>query len=106
MENSKFVKISKIYFVIFASAIIVPIVFSFVFAYSPYYTHPDLTEEIAKLWNLKNNNQNLEISQNEIEWMRQGAMDEDKPPRWINNFYDPTTGEGLIELDEVQPRQI
>lgn len=62
---------------------------NFSYSYSPLYTHPDLTEEIANLWNLKNGNQNLEISQKEIEWMKKGATDEDEPARWINHFYDP-----------------
>ena len=58
-------------------------------AYSPHYTHPDLTEEIAKLFNFRNADSSLEISANEIRWMREGAIDEDTPPRWINHFYDP-----------------
>lgn len=92
--------------------------FSFVLAYSPYYTHPDFTEEIAKLWNLKNDNSELDISQNEIEWMRQGAINEDTPARWINHFYDPVhnTGwsgkhfgylspeEGLYEGESMAPK--
>lgn len=92
--------------------------FSFVFAYSPYYTHPDLTEEISNLWNLKNDNPELDISQNEIEWMRQGAINEDTPARWINHFYDPVhnTGwsgkhfgylspeEGLYEGESMAPK--
>lgn len=60
-----------------------------VLAYSPYYTHPDLTEEMAKLYNLKNSVADLHISGQEIGWMRDGAIDEDDPPRWINHFYDP-----------------
>ncbi|MCR4283758.1 MAG: lamin tail domain-containing protein [Parcubacteria group bacterium] len=70
------------------------VVISSVFAYSPYYTHPDLTEEIAKFWNLKNDNQSLGISQKEIDWMRKGAIDEDTPARWINHFYDPVHESG------------
>lgn len=93
---------------------------SFVFAYSPYYTHPDLTEEIAKLHNLKNENADLEISQKEIDWMRDGAINEDKPPRWINHFYDPihqsgwsgkhfgtlTQEEGQYEGASMAPRPV
>lgn len=58
-------------------------------AYSPHYTHPDLTEEIAKLFNFKNTDSDIKISANEIRWMREGAVNEDTPPRWINHFYDP-----------------
>ncbi len=115
MENYKFIN-RKIFVVI--SIIIVFMVVSFVLAYSPYYTHPDLTEEIAKLWNLKNENQDLEISQKEINWMRDGAIDEDTPPRWINHFYDPihktgwsgkhfgnlTQEQGLYEGESMSPK--
>ncbi|MEK7658072.1 MAG: lamin tail domain-containing protein [Patescibacteria group bacterium] len=66
----------------------------FVLAYSPYYTHPDLTEEIAKLFNSKTANSDLKISVNETQWMRKGAIDEDEAPRWINHFYDPVYKEG------------
>lgn len=92
--------------------------FSFVLAYSPYYTHPDLTEEIINLWNSKNDNPELDISQNEIEWMRQGAINEDTPARWINHFYDPvhnigwsgkhfgylSTEKGLYEGESMAPK--
>ena len=64
MENFV-LKIIKMKFPILI-ALFLSVVLS-VFAYSPYYTHPDLTEEIAKLWNLKNSNQNLRISQEEIQ---------------------------------------
>ena len=66
----------------------------FAFAYSPYYTHPDLTEEIAELFNSKNNDSSREISANEIRWLREGAINEDTPPRWINHFYDPVNNVG------------
>ena len=69
-------------------ALLLSVAFS-VFAYSPYYTHPDLTGEIAKLFNFENTDSDREISVNEIRWMREGAIDEDTPPRWINHFYDP-----------------
>lgn len=88
MEDYKFVIKNKkfiVFFVLFNAVFL----FSYIFAYSPHYTHPDLTEEIAKLFNSKNSNQDLKISQNEIQWMRQGAINEDTPPRWINHFYDP-----------------
>ncbi len=58
-------------------------------AYSPYYTHPDLTEEIAQFFNFKNTHSEYQISQSQMQWLRQGAIEEDDPPRWINHFYDP-----------------
>jgi len=98
-------------------AISLSIAFS-AFAYSPYYTHPDFTEEIVKLFNFKNTDSNLRISANEIKWMREGAINEDTPPRWINHFYDPennvgwqgkhfgdrTQEQGLYQGESMAPR--
>src|SRR3989344_9157180 len=122
MENSQFIKLFReAYFFMlpfFVFILIAITIFSVAFAYSPYYTHPDLTEEIAKLWNLKNNDQKLKISQEEIQWMRQGAINEDTPARWINHFYDPihktgwsgknfgslTPEQGLYEGESMGPK--
>lgn len=60
--------------------------------YSPYYTHPDLTAQMAVLYNQKNSG--VQVSSAEIAWLRQGAIEEDEPPRWINHFYDPVHGVG------------
>ena len=57
------------------------------FAYSPNNTHPDLTKEMAELYNLLEKEHTF--SQNEVDWMKEGAENEDKPARWINHFYDP-----------------
>src|SRR3989344_7267873 len=111
MENSQFIKTSrKTYFFMlpfFVFILIAIAIFSVAFAYSPYYTHPDLTEEIAKLWNLKNSNQNLKISQEEIQWMRQGVINEDTPARWINHFYNPIrkTGWSGKHFGDLTPEQ-
>lgn len=56
-------------------------------AYDQHYTHPALTEEIAKLYNALGTE--YSFSKQEIEWLRQGAIEEDEPARWINHFYDP-----------------
>ncbi|MDA8242413.1 MAG: hypothetical protein M0Z67_18840 [Nitrospiraceae bacterium] len=29
-------------------------------------------------------------------WIESGSETEDNPPRWLNHFYDPTTGQGLF----------
>lgn len=63
-------------------------------AYSPYYTHPDLTEQIAELFNNINKNNERAVGKQEIQWLRQGAIEEDEPARWINHFYNPITGKG------------
>lgn len=63
-------------------------------AYSQHFTHPSLTEEIAKFFNAKIGNPRLTLSQTETEWLKQGAVDEDEPARWINHFYDPVHNVG------------
>ncbi|KKU37732.1 MAG: hypothetical protein UX53_C0044G0010 [Candidatus Azambacteria bacterium GW2011_GWB2_46_37] len=49
-------------------------------------THPGLTDEIVDFYNLSFGDK---LTDEEKEWIVQGAMDEDTPPRWINHFYDP-----------------
>ena len=89
MENLVLKSIkTKFLFFITALAVLLFAVF-FVFTYSPNYTHPDLTEEIAKLFNLKTANPNLKISVNETQWMRKGAIDEDEAPKVDKSFLRP-----------------
>ncbi len=57
-------------------------------AYDQYYTHPALTEEMAKLFNATAQ-VGSGLSAQDIEWLRKGAVEEDEPARWINHFYDP-----------------
>lgn len=119
MENRKFIISNKNIFLFLGIFIFnFLLIYFFVFAYSPYYTHPDITEEIAKLFNLKKTDANLKISQNEIQWMRDGAINEDEAPRWINHFYDPihktgwsgkyfgtlTQKQGLYEGESMAPK--
>ncbi len=65
-------------------------------------THPGLTDEIVDFYNLSFGD---ELNTQEKEWIVQGSIDEDLPPRWINHFYDPTTGEGWLaeNLGNVSP---
>ncbi len=63
-------------------------------AYDQHITHPALTAEIARFFNLKNNNQQFAIGQQETNWMREGAEEEDEPARWINHFFDPVHNVG------------
>src|SRR3989338_8897554 len=49
-------------------------------------THPGLTDEIVDFYNLSFGDK---LTNEEKEWIVQGAIDEDTPPRWINHFYDP-----------------
>lgn len=65
--------------------------FSNIRAYSPTYTHPDLSEESLKFYN---SSFQKPVPTGALEIIRKGTMEEDLEPRWINHFYDPTTGEG------------
>ncbi len=63
-----------------------------VFAYDDQTTHPALTDEIVDFYNFSFPNNQLTSQQK--EWIIQGSISEDTPPRWINHFYDPISGEG------------
>jgi len=56
-------------------------------AYSDQTTHPALTQEIIEFYNLSFPDK--KISAEEAEWIIQGSITEDTPPRWVNHFYDP-----------------
>ncbi len=58
-----------------------------VFAYDSNTTHPALTQEIVDFYGNA-------ITAEEKEWIIQGSVDEDTPPRWLNHFYDPISGQG------------
>ena len=58
-----------------------------VFAYDNKTTHPALTEEIVDFYNLSFPDKPLTPQQK--EWIIEGSILEDTPPRWINHFYDP-----------------
>ncbi len=94
MTGSKYAKIKKVWWYIFLPVTIITAgtLLNPSLAYSPFYTHPDLTEEMAKLYNTKHPNSILDAAA--IAALRQGAIEEDDPPRWINHFYDPKNKEG------------
>jgi hypothetical protein len=76
-------------------------------AYDQYSTHPSLTYEMTQFFNAKNLNLNYYLLPNEVAWLKQGAIEEDEPARWINHFYDPVhnvgwSGKHLGELSEVE----
>ena len=58
-----------------------------VFAYDDQTTHPALTQEVVDFYNAKFSAD--QIAPEEKEWIIQGSISEDTPPRWINHFYDP-----------------
>ncbi len=62
-------------------------------AYGTGSTHPFLTKQIANLYNAI---YTPKLTDEQIKQMIEGSVDEDTMPRWINHFYDPTTGDGLL----------
>src|SRR3989338_322496 len=60
-------------------------------AYEPDPTHTALAQKSVEIFNQFLNGN---LSGEEIGWIREGARNEDTPPRWIIHFYDPTTGQG------------
>ncbi|MBP6859274.1 MAG: lamin tail domain-containing protein [Candidatus Magasanikbacteria bacterium] len=80
-------------------------------AYDQRSTHPALTYEMALFFNAKNLNPNYNLSSSEINWLKQGAVEEDGPARWINHFYDPVhdvgwSGKHLGNLSEQEGYQL
>ncbi len=81
-------------FVLFAGVAIIisVIIYGQVFSYDTEVAHPFLTEKVIELFN---KNSEIQISQQQREWLKQGAIEEDTPIRWMNHFYNPITGNGL-----------
>lgn len=61
-------------------------------SYDELTTHPALTDEIVDLFNLSY--KDMSLTTEEKGWVIKGVTEEDIMPRWINHFYDPTTGKG------------
>ncbi|MBI4836829.1 MAG: lamin tail domain-containing protein [Candidatus Portnoybacteria bacterium] len=59
--------------------------------YNTGWTHPTLAEKSARLFNQYDGGN---LSEADIGQIVQGVINEDTPPRWVNHFYDPTTGQG------------
>lgn len=79
----------KLFLFLVIVLLLASIVFSFsdLLAYDDKTTHPALTDEIVDFYNLLHVDTPLTPEQK--EWVVEGAMQEDTPPRWINHFYDP-----------------
>lgn len=56
-------------------------------AYDDQTTHPALSEEIVDFYNLSF--PGYQLTSQQKEWIIEGSILEDTPPRWINHFYDP-----------------
>ena len=97
--------LKRIFFITVTSSLIVGGLFIFPQygkGYNDKTTHPALTDEIVDFYNLSFTNK---LTDEEKEWIVEGSINEDIPPRWINHFYDPTTGEGWKSenLGDVAP---
>lgn len=65
--------------------------FNFSLAYEPIPTHRDLTKKIVEIYNKY---YEPKITQEQAQWIINGAIKEDTVPRWINHFYDPVYKSG------------
>lgn len=77
-------------------------------AWSQETTHPALTDRIVDVYN---KNGAIKISDAEKEWIIEGSILEDTPPRWVNHLYDPIrnigwSGEKLGNLDPDAARLV
>ncbi|MCR4322552.1 MAG: right-handed parallel beta-helix repeat-containing protein [Candidatus Azambacteria bacterium] len=68
-----------------------------VFGYDNLITHPQIS---AAATNIYQNYTGKTLSQEQITWIILGSVDEDAFPRYLNHYYDPTTGIGLNDIDE------
>ncbi len=62
-------------------------------SYDTNMAHPMLADKSTALYNQSANNK---LTDQEIGWIKQGAVDEDIPIRWMNHFYNPNIGFGLF----------
>ena len=90
MENRRYF---LIYLLTFFGIIITLIFPSRVFGYG-ISTHAFLTDVTFDFYNGKASL--YEIPENLRDFLIDGAMHEDSPPRGINHYYDPTNGRGIV----------
>jgi len=83
MFNKKVICIITLLFLAGGSLVCCP---NGVFAYSSTPTHPNLTEEMIRLYNLY---YDPDITGDVYERIIQGSVDEDMAPRWSFHLYDP-----------------
>lgn len=66
-----------------------------VFSYGNKKTHPKLTQAIAEFYNQRGEHK---LTDQQIEWMRQGSVKEDEPViRCVNHYYNPINNIGLSD---------
>lgn len=63
-----------------------------VLSYNDTITHPSFTGNITQVYNA---NFDKKLSDQDINWLKQGSIEEDIPIRWMNHFYEPNTNKGI-----------
>ena len=71
-----------------------------IFAYNQDKTHPALTDEIVDLYNL--NFPANKLTEQEKQWLIQGAIEEDSGERPIFHFYDPVYNRGIAHFSSKE----
>ncbi|MBI5731906.1 MAG: lamin tail domain-containing protein, partial [Candidatus Magasanikbacteria bacterium] len=67
-----------------------------VFVYDTNVAHPGLSKLAGELYNQNLAKDNLPaLTAKQINWLMQGAIEEDTPLRWMNHFYDPVYNLGF-----------
>src|SRR3989338_6875625 len=89
MENNRFIKIST-FLLTLGMLVASPL---FVFAYSDETTHPGLTSETVKFFNLQYTN--FKLGDAEKELLMKGSKEEDHGTRAMQHFYDPVYNRGI-----------
>ena len=89
MENNRFIKIST-FLLTLGMLVASPL---FVFAYSDETTHPGLTSETVKFFNLQYSN--FKLGDAEKELLMKGSKEEDHGTRAMQHFYDPVYNRGI-----------
>ena len=98
MENKRNIKIFilKCLFVLAVFGLVLNLPFKLK-AYNDTMVHPALTEEVVKFYNL--NFSSNKISDQEMNWIRRGSIEEDTGIRSLNHFYDPVHNVGLKGME-------
>ncbi|KKR32229.1 MAG: putative secreted protein, periplasmic copper-binding protein (NosD) family [Candidatus Falkowbacteria bacterium GW2011_GWF2_39_8] len=63
-----------------------------VFSYDNLVIHPALSLGAIEIYNQQ---ASRKLTEEQKNWIVQGSIDEDADPRYLNHFFDPTTGKGL-----------
>jgi hypothetical protein len=88
----------KIFLVVSVLSICLAVGSVVVQAYDQLGTHPALSIAAMEIYQKQASST---LTADQVKWIRQGSIDEDAHPRYTNHYYDPSTGNGLTDLSEV-----